>query len=103
MARLLASLLALGTLLLPHLNPHKFPERFYANLPPGESVSFKGSAPYSAEFYLGERVRRDGSGALQVQREGRRWVYRETMGERREATGEEREAGNDGQSAGGCS
>lgn len=103
MAWILSTRLALGTLLLPHLTPHKFPARFYASLPPGESVSFKGSAPYSAEFYLGERVRRDGSGALQVQRKGRRWVYRETRNEGQKTTGAKQAPTDERQAAGGRS
>ncbi|MGN0886231.1 MAG: ArnT family glycosyltransferase [Candidatus Spyradenecus sp.] len=61
--------LFVGTLLLPRLKPHKFPAAFYASLPPNATVSFIGAAPYSADFYLGPRIRRDGSGEIKVSRE----------------------------------
>ncbi|MEG2063156.1 MAG: glycosyltransferase family 39 protein [Kiritimatiellia bacterium] len=35
----------------------KFPARFYKALPPNMTVQFSETAPYSAEFYLGNRVR----------------------------------------------
>lgn len=58
------------------LNPHKFPRAFYASLPEEATLSFQGSAPYSAEFYLGSRVRRDGTGDLLIRREVRHYITR---------------------------
>lgn len=44
--------------------------------PPGTTVSFARAPPYSADFYLANRIRRDHSGELEVYREGRHWAYR---------------------------
>lgn len=68
--------LFVGTLLLPRLKPRKFPAAFYASLPPTATVSFERETPYSADFYLGDRVHRDGTGDLEVYRDGQRWAYR---------------------------
>lgn len=68
--------LTLAVLLLPRMNPAKFPLALYRTLPEGTTLSFEGHAPYSAEFYLGARVRRDGTGDFLARREGNRWVLR---------------------------
>ena len=83
-----------GTLLLPHLNPRKFPAAFYAALPLTATVSFARETPYSADFYLARRVRRDGSGAVRVQsaHAGRRKVWEATS-----APAEEAEEGSVGE------
>lgn len=69
-----ALLFAVAPILLPQLKPNKFPLALYNALPPRATLSFVGHAPYSAEFYLGPRVNRDGSGDYIAQRQGRKWT-----------------------------
>lgn len=73
-ALVFALVLALATPLLPRISPRTFPLALYRSLPEGATLSFEGCAPYSAEFYLGPRVRRDGSGAYFARRVGRHWA-----------------------------
>ena len=69
--------------LVPLVRPDKLPGRFFRSLPPSATVSFAGEAPYSAEFVLGDRVRRDGSGDVLLlrDRERRRWAVLRAPGE----------------------
>lgn len=75
-ALILAASLTLAVPLLPRVIPAKFPLPLYRALPAGATLSFEGHAPYSAEFYLGDRVRREGTGDFLARREGNRWVLR---------------------------
>lgn len=77
------AVLAAVAVLVPLVRPDKLPGRFFRSLPPSATVSFAGEAPYSAEFVLGDRVRRDGSGDVFLlrDRERRRWAVLRAPGE----------------------
>ncbi len=85
-ALLLAAAFVAAGPLLPRASPAKFPLALYRSLPEGATLSFEGHAPYSAEFYLGARVRRDGKGDFVARRAGKRWALeRRREGEARSA------------------
>ncbi len=74
-----AVLLLAATPLLPRLKPNKFPVNVYLALPERATLSFENnSPPYSAEFYLGDRVCRTGAldGDFQAYRKGKVWHIR---------------------------